>query len=426
MAGDIVYTVDFQANTSSMATSLKNFNDQVKAKPTVLNISMPNINTSNQANAAAKAVTSMATDLQKITLQQVNYVDQAGKKVTEVIGMTKTWKDSVGDVVTQYSSVASKLDDVYKKTLTKTGTSTITKTGSGVSNDMSKEVNSNIALYDKMNKKVEEWSIRSETMSEKQKLSIQSSGKAVVDLTTEYVRLGKAGDEAGARKLIDPINQANKAFEDSVSATKRSANGVRSWGQSIADAVKQTISYTFSIGLIREAQKLLADSMKYIIELNTEMTKIQILQAEGAKTPEEINSLSLAYNDLAKSLGTTTLEIAKGSVEWLRQGKTIQETTELMVSSTMLSKLGALSASEATEYLTSTLNSYMISAKDATSVVDKLVAVDNQSATSTKELATALRYSAASAKEAGVSLEQLVSYIAVVSSTTRINAESIG
>ena len=92
----------------------------------------------------------------------------------------------------------------------------------------------------------------------------------------------------------------------------------------------------------------------------------------------------------------------------------------------MLSKLGALDAATATDYLTSTLNSYKLSAKDAVSVVDKLVAVDNVAATSSGELAMALKYSAAVGQDAGVTLEQLISYIGTVSSVTRQSAESIG
>ena len=42
----------------------------------------------------------------------------------------------------------------------------------------------------------------------------------------------------------------------------------------------------------------------------------------------------------------------------------------------MLSKLGMMEASEATEKLTATLNGYKFEAEDATEVVDKLVNVD--------------------------------------------------
>ena len=42
----------------------------------------------------------------------------------------------------------------------------------------------------------------------------------------------------------------------------------------------------------------------------------------------------------------------------------------------MLSKLGMMESSEATEKLTATLNGYKLSAEDAMDVVDKLVNVD--------------------------------------------------
>jgi TP901 family phage tail tape measure protein len=97
-----------------------------------------------------------------------------------------------------------------------------------------------------------------------------------------------------------------------------------------------------------------------------------------------------------------------------------------MKASTMLSKLGNLTAAESTELLTSTINSYKMASEEAVSVVDRLVAVDNVSATSSRELAVALRYVAASASEAGVTLNQMISYIATISSVTRLNAEQIG
>lgn len=40
------------------------------------------------------------------------------------------------------------------------------------------------------------------------------------------------------------------------------------------------------------------------------------------------------------------------SLEWLRQGRTAEQTTELLTQSTKLSKLGAIEASDATEKLT--------------------------------------------------------------------------
>jgi hypothetical protein len=74
--------------------------------------------------------------------------------------------------------------------------------------------------------------------------------------------------------------------------------------------------------------------------------------------------------------------VSKASLEWFRQGKTVQETNELVKASMELSKLGNIDSAEATEYLTSTLNGFKLEAKDAESVVSRLVSLDNAYATS--------------------------------------------
>ena len=124
-------------------------------------------------------------------------------------------------------------------------------------------------------------------------------------------------------------------------------------------------------------------------------------------------------------MGSTTIEVAEGASEWLRQGKTTEETTELLKSSMTLSKVGAMEASEATELLTSSLNGYKMEAKDAMSIVDKISAIDLSAATSSYELATALSRTANSANDAGVSFEKLLGMIGTTSAVTRKSAETI-
>jgi TP901 family phage tail tape measure protein len=72
------------------------------------------------------------------------------------------------------------------------------------------------------------------------------------------------------------------------------------------------------------------------------------------------------------------------------------------------------------------MNSYQLSANDMIGVVDKLTTTDNVSATSVSELNTALGKTASSAKGAGVPLQDLISYIATISSTTRQSAGTVG
>jgi TP901 family phage tail tape measure protein len=167
----------------------------------------------------------------------------------------------------------------------------------------------------------------------------------------------------------------------------------------------------------------LKQGIQYITDLNKEMTNIQIVTGFDTGT---IGQLAIDYNDLGKELGATTIEVAKSSTEWFRQGKSIQETQELIKSSMMMSKLANMDSAQATEYLTSIINGFKLEASEVEDVISSLVALDNKFATSTAEIASAMQRSSVSAQQAGVSMEELASMITVVSDVSRRAPESIG
>lgn len=244
----------------------------------------------------------------------------------------------------------------------------------------------------------------------------------------EFGNLNKAvvqyTDNAGnATKATIKLGDEIKTTE---TVTQKTAQSYSFMDSQLGKAIQTTIRYATSVGLVTAALSQLKDGIQYIKDLNKELTNIQVLQIEGAKTDKEIANLSMQYNDLAKSLGSTTIEVTKGSVEWLRQGKSIQETQELLKSTMYLSKLGALDSAQATEYLTAILNGFNMEASESSQVVDKLVAIDNIAATSAGELATAMQYSSSVASQAGVSFDTLAGMIGAVSSNTRLSAEMIG
>lgn len=401
MAGgsaDFTYTVGFQADMKAMTDSIKVFSGNLKNNPLQLSAVLPKDIDSGAAQKALDSMKLNAKAIDDVIIKTQTLQSISGETYTEITAMVVKWRDANDTLHTSFKFVENNIQGLDK---------TITK-------------------YDQIGKKAADWGNRAEKMGQKEKESIQETATKLLGLIANYKELASSGDLAGAKKLQPEIAKLNGELDRQVGLSKRAAEGVRSWSTRMGDAIKNTISYSLSLGLIRRAQQAFNEALRFTIDLNTEMTKIQVLQVEGAQTAEEIYALAESYNALAQELGATTKEIAQGSVEWLRQGKTIAETQELLKASTMMSKLGNLEAAQSTEYLTSVLNGYGMEASRATEIVDKLVAVDNVAATSTRELATALRYSSAVAAEAGVSFEQLVSYIAVISQATRQNAEMIG
>ena len=214
------------------------------------------------------------------------------------------------------------------------------------------------------------------------------------------------------KRQTNAIRAQNDSIEDTVSFTEKLKT-------SVANIARYVVMYK-ALNAIETATR---SALETVVDLDTAFTDIQLVTGE---TDAQIQQLAEDYNDLAKEMGSTTQEVAEGASEWLRQGKSVEETNELLKASMTLSKVGAIESSEATSLLTSTLNGFKLEAQDAMTVVDKISAIDMAAATSSEELMTALSRTANSADDAGISFDKLLSMIATVSSVTRKSASTIG
>ena len=219
------------------------------------------------------------------------------------------------------------------------------------------------------------------------------------------------------RECALAIDKLNKEMDDGIRTSK-------TFGEALKDAFD---NYIGPAALADRAVDLLVDGAKEayqtIADLNKAMTDVQMVTGESA---EQTAELAHQYSQMAKELGATTTEIANGASEWLRQGKSVAETNQLLESSMILSKVGAIESSQATELLTSTLNGYKKEANEAMHVVDAMAAVDLAAATSVEELAVALQSTANMARVNGVGFEQLLGMVGAVSEASRRSASVVG
>lgn len=218
--------------------------------------------------------------------------------------------------------------------------------------------------------------------------------------------------EARYRRQTDALKSQNNSLKETVSFTEKMKKSIENIGR-----------YVLMYKALNAIETATRSALETVVELDAAFTDIQLVTGE---TDEQIQQLSEDYNELAKQMGATTKEVAEGASEWLRQGKSVEETNQLLKSSMTLSKVGAIESSEATSLLTSTLNGYKMTAEESMGVVDKISAIDMAAATSSEELMVALSRTANSASDAGVSFDKLLSMIATVSSVTRKSASTIG
>lgn len=222
---------------------------------------------------------------------------------------------------------------------------------------------------------------------------------------------------------IARAKQEQARLTQEVRETSKQMQNTGNGADSLGSKIKNIASYLGTFMIIGQIQRAMSDAVETIKDLDKAFTDIQLVTQSSN---EEIHNLQQNYNELAKSMSSTTQEVAEGATEWLRQGYTLEQTNELLRSTMVLSKVGAIESSQATELLTASLNGMKMEAKDAMSIVDKVSAVDLVAATSSEELMVALSRTASSAEMAGVSFDKLLGMIGTVSSVTRKSASTIG
>ncbi|MFA6325364.1 MAG: phage tail tape measure protein [Candidatus Paceibacterota bacterium] len=276
---------------------------------------------------------------------------------------------------------------------------------------------------EKRNRLIDQYNNKLELLQIRNKKAFESS--EVQQNADNLKNLIKTYDGTTAAKY--KLQNASEKLTNSVANFNEGIKNVNKNGLSLNDmfgiAAKKMLIWAVATEALYGSLKKLDEGVQFIKDLNKALTDIQIVTGQ---TKEEVAGLATQYNSMARDMGATTLQISEGTLTFIRQGKSAEESAILVKNSMIISKLAAIDSAQASEYLTSVMNGYKLSAEDTTRVIDSMVAVDNAAATSVKELAEAMQRTSNIAQMAGVPIQDLISYIGTVSSVTRKSAESIG
>lgn len=179
----------------------------------------------------------------------------------------------------------------------------------------------------------------------------------------------------------------------------------------------------FQFGIIREFSKSLNDGLQFIKALDKQMTSIG--QVTGMSR-NQLAGLSQDFNKMAQTFGSTTLNMAKGSEIFFRQGKNVADTMKLVEATTISASNAGADYAQTADWLTSALNGFKLKATDAMSVVDKFSVLGAMTGSSFEEIATGLTKVASSANLAGIDIDHMASMIATVSEVSREAPETVG
>ena len=257
----------------------------------------------------------------------------------------------------------------------------------------------------------------------------QQSLRTTVEMLKEKLNvlnevLNKMGRGADATQIYtNAQNRANVEVDNFQRGLIQSNSLLGRFTSGVSDYFNRFLSYTLVVSAFNAIRDAMRSTIDVAEKMNAVFTDIQMVSLSSA---ESIDKLKESYAELAYEYSSSVISVAEGANQWIRQGKSASETTELLRASMVLSRVGAIDAADATEYLTSTLNGYQLEASEAMRVVDAMSQADIESASSVEDLAIALQKTANIARNSGVEFETLVGWIAEVKEVTQRSAATIG
>ncbi len=210
--------------------------------------------------------------------------------------------------------------------------------------------------------------------------------------------------------ITDGIYQIGDAARSAVDTVKEfnTQNVFHSLGDSFREAFSAfTLADLITDGIyqIGDAARSAVDTVKEFNDIETDLA-----MATGDNRGY-IQDLIQGYNDLGQEIGSVTSDVAISADTWLRQGRNLSETNQLIKDSMILSKDTKVGSEEASKILTATLNGFQMEADQASKISDILTSIDLESAADAGGIGTALTKAASMANNAGLSLEKTAAMI---------------
>lgn len=260
----------------------------------------------------------------------------------------------------------------------------------------------------------------SNTLGNKIQKYYSDNTKAVKEYGTALKNLEA---EARSAKTQGDITDIKNRFKELDSVIKSKGLSGKSIFDELGRGFKQIGQFVGTYGVLQQIPQITQAMVEQTVKVDDAMTQLRM--ATGV-TKKEASDLMGTYTDMGKVLKATGVDVAASATEWLKQGKSIQQSQELAQDSIVLSKIGDLSSQDSTKTITAAMKSYNLQEKEVMNFVDQISAIDMASATDVGGLATAFNEVAANARQAGVDTKQLLSYAAVIGETTQGGMASVG
>lgn len=223
------------------------------------------------------------------------------------------------------------------------------------------------------------------------------------------VKLAKMNNELNTCK--EKLENASESIEDATDANKKLDSSLQNGGKSAAD-------YAGQLYIVEEALKVIKDATNAYLEFDVSLSKVNTL---ADKSVVSMGKLKEGIYDIARQTGKSATDISDALYECISANVKTEDSLQVTLAAANLAKTGFTDTATAVNVLTTIMNSYKLSADEVVTISDKLLKVQDLGKTTVGEFGDAFGKVAGLAKEAGVSLDEI---LASVSTLTKVNGSA--
>lgn len=235
----------------------------------------------------------------------------------------------------------------------------------------------------------------------------------------EFVLKAQTGKDT-FNKFKGTVDQASSSINQIGNGIQSTHNRNLTFLKGLETAMQKIPIWIAGMTLIYQPLHFLRDGIGYVMEFNKALTEISIVTGQSQS---QVNGLVEEYHNLANAMSITSQEIAKGAVEFYRQGLSEAEVKKRMEETIKYAKISNISFAESAKIVTATVNSMNI---DVTRAIDTFAYLGDATATDASEIGEAMQKVGGSAGALGLEFEKVSSWIATISGRTRESASTIG
>ena len=234
--------------------------------------------------------------------------------------------------------------------------------------------------------------------------------------------------ERDVRAAMDRINRAGglKIRVDDKGVTQPLGNMKRSadeFSKSLEASNARVLAFGASVGIINAVSNAFKGLVEQTIKVEKNLTDINVVMG---LTSKQLDKFGGGLFKVAAETGAGFQAASEAATEFARQGLSVAETLKRTKDALILTRLTGMKATESVKSLTAAMNTFKGEVHDSTVLVSKFAAVDVKFAVSAEDFAQAIARAGASARDAGVDINELIGVVAAVQERTARGGAVIG